>query len=161
MMARSRRPRISASEAVALFLRTPWMQNAFWSRVRLLPGCWEWQGITKNNYGRFAIDRTQVYAHRLSYAYWHGVDPGDLFVCHDCDNPPCTNPEHLFLGTAADNNLDRVRKQRNGSTKGRTFIRGEQMGAAKLREPVVVRVLELYRAGMRQMELARVFGIRA
>lgn len=161
-MAKKTRIRIrpSTSEAVAIFLATPWMQNAFWARVKLQPGCWPWLGFTKNGYGRFAIHGTQVYAHRLSYAYWHGVDPGELNVCHDCDNPPCTNPEHHFLGTHADNNADRVAKQRSGSTKGKTFIRGEQTGGAKLREEKVRTIIELHAAGAKQADLALMFGVK-
>lgn len=154
------RNRPSTSEAVAIFLTTPWMQNAFWARVKLQPGCWGWLGFTKNGYGRFAINGTQVYAHRLSYAYWHGKDPGDLNVCHDCDNPPCTNPQHHFLGTQADNVADRVAKARNGSTRGKTFIRGEQMGLAKLNEERARRAIALYQAGMRQKEIAEALGVK-
>lgn len=153
------RNRPSTSEAVAIFLATPWMQNAFWSRVKLQPGCWGWNGITKNRYGRFAIDGTQVYAHRLSYAYWNQMDPGDGLICHDCDNPPCTNPEHHYLGTHAENNADRVSRGRNGSTKGKTFIRGEQMGCAKLKEFQAREVIALCKAGAKQKDVAAAYGL--
>lgn len=153
------RYRPSTSEAIAIFMATPAMQNAFWARVKLQAGCWLWLGFTKNGYGRFAIQGTQVYAHRLSYAYWYGVDPGELSVCHHCDNPPCTNPEHHFLGTQAENNADRDMKGRNGSTRGKTFIRGEQMGAAKLSEENAKEIIELHKAGVRQKEIAERFGL--
>lgn len=139
---------------------TPWMQNAFWSRVRLLPDCWEWKGVTKNGYGRFAVNGTQVYAHRLSYAYWHGVDPGDLNVCHHCDNPPCTNPMHHFLGTHADNAADRTVKARSGSTRGRSLNRGEGMAAAKLKEPMILEIRALHSAGARQTDLSSLYGVK-
>jgi hypothetical protein len=76
--------------------------------------CWEWTG-TKNRpggYGAVYIDGKQVAAHRASYADAFGPIPDGMWVLHKCDNPPCVNPEHLFLGTARDNTLDSMRKGR-------------------------------------------------
>lgn len=85
-------------------------------------GCWRWTGnftYTAKGpepYGRLSIrhekSTRKLRAHRVSYALHHGVDPGDLQVCHKCDNTLCINPSHLFLGTAFDNMQDMVKKCR-------------------------------------------------
>ena len=83
-------------------------------------GCWNFNGyIQKTGYGSIAIGNrlglSQI-AHRLSYHFNVGPFDSTLFVCHTCDNRKCINPEHLFLGTAADNNRDKMIKGR--SVKG-------------------------------------------
>jgi hypothetical protein len=83
--------------------------------------CWNWTGSKRSElrpYGRLTIgsrksDRRTVAAHRLSFEVFKGVDPGDLCVCHACDNPRCINPDHLWLGTKKDNADDRDQKGRN------------------------------------------------
>ena len=77
--------------------------------------CWVWRGdLTGDGYGRFGGHRPgiSVLAHRLSWEMHVGPIPPGLDVLQRCDNPPCVNPAHLFLGTQADNNADRLRKGR-------------------------------------------------
>ncbi len=87
----------------------------FWSKVRKLPGdeCWEWQGSRlPSGYGIFSLMKIQIGAHRFCWWMLHGLPPEGLLICHKCDNPPCVNPSHLFLGTYLDNNRDRMLKGR-------------------------------------------------
>ena len=76
--------------------------------------CWVWTRATDpKGYGRFGIGRRVFFAHRVALALTGEVPPDDLMACHHCDNPPCCNPAHLFLGTAADNLGDMAAKGRN------------------------------------------------
>lgn len=93
----------------------------FWEKVdkRGDDECWEWKGTRdRRNYGHFSPlggERTRQ-AHRVAYEMLHGPQPSHLFVCHRCDNPPCCNPAHLFLGTAADNTHDMLAKGRGAAS---------------------------------------------
>lgn len=79
-------------------------------------GCWNWLlGKDDSGYGLLRINNKNVRAHRLFWEEMVGPIPPGLCVLHKCDNPPCVNPAHLFLGTKGDNNTDRHRK---GRTKG-------------------------------------------
>lgn len=95
----------------------------FWSKVdkKISPiGCWLWTGaVNKKGYGDFYLQRGKrihVMAHRLSYEMSFGAIPHGLLACHRCDNPPCINPSHLFLGTHLDNVRDAVSKGRRQIT---------------------------------------------
>src|SRR5262245_8823786 len=70
-------------------------------------------GVDSKGYGLLLYEDRQQPAHRLAYRAFIGPIPTGQFVCHTCDNPPCINPDHLFVGTAADNNHDKIAKLRS------------------------------------------------
>jgi hypothetical protein len=76
-------------------------------------GCWVWTGArTRAGYGTLGVDGSTRYTHRLCYEEFVGPIPDGMRACHRCDNPPCCNPEHLFLGTDQDNMDDMWAKGR-------------------------------------------------
>lgn len=86
----------------------------FWKRVKKTDSCWIWLGaFGKYGYGLTSYKSKTKRAHRLAYELTYGVDPGQLCVCHSCDNPACVRPDHLWIGTHADNHNDMKRKGRN------------------------------------------------
>ena len=96
-------------------------------------GCWIYPG-PKHHFG-YALhcDKgVQKVAHRVAFEISNGPIPPGLLVCHHCDNPPCCNPAHLFLGTAADNTRDAM-------SKGRLQL-GEASPNAKLTSDAVRRI---------------------
>lgn len=81
--------------------------------------CWEWIGCrTKAGYGRIKIQNTTYVITRLIYFLTYNVDPGPLLVLHTCDNPPCCNTKHLWLGDDRDNSRDRENKNRGNRLHG-------------------------------------------
>ena len=81
-------------------------------------GCWEWQGPRdRRGYGLARWQGRRQKAHRVSL-FRLNIDCEGLCVCHSCDNPSCVNPEHLWVGTRADNNRDRdLKGRRRGNRK--------------------------------------------
>lgn len=133
--------------------------------VRDPSDCWEWMGSTTGGagnpgYGTFSTKGETWRAHRKSYEIFNGPIHDDLFVCHSCDNRPCCNPHHLWLGTRKENADDMVRKGR-GFTPPPPLPeqrhRGERAHNAKLTEAAVREIL----ASDEENEvLARRFGVQ-
>lgn len=96
--------------------------------------CWGWRGPDRNGYGIM----TGVYVHRFSYELYIGAIPDGMHVLHTCDNPPCSNPKHLFLGTHADNMQDRKNKGRYVGNVG------AKNNSAKLTEIEVIDIRKEY-----------------
>jgi hypothetical protein len=81
-------------------------------------GCHIWiKGKNQNGYGNIRNNGRKVIASRASYTIYNGPIPHGMVVCHSCDNPPCVNPAHLFLGSMSDNTKDSVNKKRHSYSK--------------------------------------------
>jgi hypothetical protein len=165
----------------------------FWSKVGKgsAASCWEWTGARiPQGYGSLGTrERSQIGAHRISWSIHNGPIPPGMFVLHRCDNPPCVNPAHLFLGTQLDNMRDKLQKGRQGDSTAKTLYRGaehrlrhppeslprgpnhwsamhpearprgEAHGCARLTEPQVLEIRALSREGASQREIARRFSV--
>lgn len=94
--------------------RTRPLAHRFWEKVVKTESCWLWMGAKNRcGYGQLTYQKKHITAHRASLMI-HGVEiPAGMMVCHSCDNPPCVNPQHLWIGTNSDNQKDSVRKGRN------------------------------------------------
>ena len=95
----------------------------FWAKVTKTDNCWVWTAAQdRDGYGIYTINSAAFKkwsrAHRLSYELSVGPIPKGLVVMHACDNPCCVNPAHLSLGSVADNNSDKLKKNRQGRAIG-------------------------------------------
>lgn len=121
----------------------------FWSRVDGSGGvndCWEWTGCRlRNGYGRATDPRGfTTTAARVAYELVTGERPApDMYLCHTCDNPPCCNPRHLFMGTPGQNSADAIRKGRLQSISNQHVAEMRALSAS----------------GMTGRELAARFGV--
>jgi hypothetical protein len=107
----------------------------FWGKVQKTPGCWFWRASTVRGYGQFTqrspgSATTHVPAHRLAWTLTYGPIPDNLSVLHRCDTPLCVRPDHLFLGTQADNLHDARAKGR--LVDGRHLIKVDDAGLADI-----------------------------
>ena len=144
---------------IAVRVSDPVFVERFWRKVLRGDRCWEWQGAqARHGYGlvilspaRARVRRT--FAHRVAWTAVHGEIEGGFHVCHRCDNPPCCNPDHLFIGTAKDNALDR-------QAKGRTHVgNGADNPRARLTEADVRTIRQMGADGVASAAIARAFGI--
>ena len=126
-------------------------------RVAFVPesGCWVWmKAVQPNGYGVLGISQRRHYAHRVAYELYVGEIPKGMNVLHRCDVPQCCNPAHLFLGTQKDNVRDAV-------SKGRMKVgaAGPSNFTGKLPYEAVVAIRKLGDEGMRQVDIAAMYGI--
>ncbi|HZV74586.1 MAG TPA: HNH endonuclease [Conexibacter sp.] len=135
----------------------------FWSKVDVAgpDECWRWTACCNPaGYGQGTRHRTIFRAHRASWEIHHGPIPYGLNACHNCDNPPCVNPAHLFLGTQQDNVHDMLAKGRDRLHFRESPPAGESNANAKLTADKVREIRTLYAAGgWRHADLAERFGI--
>lgn len=138
---------------------SPPPEEIFWAKVdkRGPDECWEWQGDTYDiGYGRFHRKDKVYRTHQFSYQLHNGPITKGLGVLHKCDNPRCVNPNHLFLGTPADNHADMVSKGR------RAYMKGDRSHYKKLTSDDVREIRRRYAAGgVTQRQLAAEYGIQS
>ena len=92
----------------------------FWKHVIKgeVNACWNWLGAkNQHGYGRLLVNKSPLYAHRISWELHKGPLQASVHLLHTCDNPSCVNPEHLKLGTQSDNMQDCFKKNRHPSAK--------------------------------------------
>lgn len=138
------------------------LTDRFWEKVdrRGPDDCWEWTASRdKPGYGRLGTGRrsnkgnVETMAHRISYQIHHGPIPDNLLVLHKCDNPPCVNPKHLFLGTQLENVQDMIAKGRQKTSNGDTDPH------AKLDKSKVVIIREMVQRRVPYIQIAQDFHI--
>lgn len=140
------------------------IEQRFDAKIAKTNGCWIWTGLRdKRGYGR--INKGGKYgpmvsAHRFAYERASGPIPAGAFVCHHCDNPSCVNPGHLFIGTAADNSADCVRKRRHSRmVHPESTPRGESHYHSVLTETLVKDIRFRHASGVACRALARELGV--
>lgn len=146
---------------VAALYVDPRVVSRFWTKVTKSAGCWLWTGSKdRKGYGQLSVgskcdgSKRPHSAHRISWTLANG-DPGELCVLHRCDVPACVRPDHLFLGTVADNNRDMF-------AKGRACVpslRGTHNPSARLTQADVRAIRAASEAGATRTELADQFGV--
>lgn len=137
-------------------------ERRFWNKVAVggPDDCWEWTGSVRTrinkdgkSYGRIRSGDRTLHAHRESYRLRWGDPPDDKLVLHTCDNPACVNPNHLYLGTPADNVRDMYERKRA------RHERGTDRYNAKLNPDKVREIRRLRAEGMYTTDIAKKFGI--
>lgn len=124
------------------------LKDAYEKHVIRKEGCWDWKGPQRSfGYGALSTDRYGCQdAHRASWIIHKGEIEAGLCVCHKCDNPVCSNPDHLFLGTPIENNQDKIDKGRANYSTPPRFI-GENNKSSKLDDKKVVEIKHLLLSG--------------
>lgn len=128
-------------------------QSLFWRHIQKTETCWLWTGAQINkHYGILTFKQKNYLAHRFSWILEHGPIPKGLQVLHDCDHPLCCRPDHLFLGTQADNMADMARKNRHWMRQPSNTHR------LKL-NPEAIKVIRFLKGQKTQGALARAYKV--
>ena len=134
------------------------VEERFWNQTNKAGpnDCWEWTGsVRRGGYGHIGTNgRKTESSHRIAWKLFRGDVPAGMYVCHSCDNPPCVNPAHLWLGAPSDNVQDCLSKGR------RIGASGEKHKDAILTEKNVLRIRRIYAMGKHtQSEIGKRFGV--
>ena len=140
------------------------LSERFWSKVEQIPfhECWEWNACrSRFGHGFVGIPgkKTNGLAHRLSWELSVGPIPEGLCVLHRCDNPGCVRPDHLFLGTQADNMKDKAAKGRCGDNSRHHVPRGAGHCRSKVSEAQVSKMREARSGGAKLSELSARYSL--
>ncbi|QYJ00739.1 HNH endonuclease [Thalassovita mediterranea] len=140
----------SSFEATGVRQRFCSLPCTLWSKVdiRGADECWPWRAKTRwKGYGKFTRNGITMWAHRVAFELSHQTSPPAL-VCHECDNPCCCNPAHLFAGDVHKNNADKIAKDRQA--------RGNRYKSAKLNE---AKVRAIRASSLSNTELAKKYDV--
>ncbi len=131
--------------------------ESFLRKVSVRNGCWKWTGTAQGSYGwcRDESKKKNVSAHRHSYEMFNGPIPDGLLIRHTCNNSTCVNPNHLSVGTHAENMADKVS---SGRGKSKFTYRGELHWKAGLSDSDVSAARELYAEGTSVKDIASALG---
>lgn len=140
----------------------------FWKYVNKTETCWNWTGSKTRGYGHYSLSGKQYRTHRLMWEVVNGAIPDGMVICHKCDNPSCVNPDHLFIGTQADNIADCIAKGRSSKYMHKgvgagepkpPYAIGEHKPNAKLTENDVREIKRLWSNGLKMPIIAKQFGV--
>jgi len=124
----------------------------FWPKVDKSGDCWEWTGCRHpEGYGRFNPYGEIINSHRFIFELEGSDIPSGMIVCHHCDNPPCVNPDHLYLGTHMDNTRDKINRGNQ--------LRGEDHPRSKLSEENVKEIRDGIANGIECKFFAKQFNL--
>lgn len=135
------------------------IEQRLWPRLKIVDtGCWEWLGPRdQDGYGcldfRRGFSGREQRAHRIAWILNFGEIPEGKWILHRCDNPPCCNPLHLFIGDCVSNVKDKIAKGRD------RYAHGEQAPNAFLKTEQVLEIRRLYAENIKQREIARRFNV--
>ena len=130
------------------------LKELFEKNVIKKDNCWDWNLFKdRDGYGKVTFNKKRISIHRASWIIHNGSIPEGLLVLHHCDNPSCSRPDHLFLGTTMDNKQDCISKRRLNPRQG------ENHPLSKLNEEQVVEIRNLLKNKILQKEIANKFNV--